>query len=421
MDAALDELPLVGDDRFIDFGEDPLYPFSRTGLCRIEGDSPEQLRAGVRQFLPKTPGVYGMLDALGRLTYVGKSKCLRNRLLSYFLPNNEEDKAGRIVQSTQAIVWETQPSEFAALVREQHLIRTFRPRFNVQGIPRRQQPIFICLGKQPAEQIYTARQFEPKANFVLGPLFGASRASRAVEILNRHFRLRDCSSKQPCSFLEQLSLFDIELRPGCIRLEIGTCLGPCIAACSRRDYESEVRRAQRFLEGKDETVLLELKQQMEELVRNYHFEQAARVRDDLRAVSWLARRAEDVSKARDCYTFIYSVENIEGSGAIWYLIRNGVIEGAVRAPKTLRERRATARQLQNWVNADKTIGHGYAARPETLALVASWFRNHRLELQNTLVPHGDSFAPTRLASRSSKPRTRPRASTERATKPAVKV
>src|SRR5690606_25603617 len=113
------------------------------------------LRADVRRYVPRVPGVYGMLDTLGRLIYVGKSKCLRNRLLSYFLPNNEEDKAGRIVQSTCAIVWEYQPSDFAALLREQNLIRVFQPRYNVQGIPRRQQPIYVCLGHAPAEQFYT--------------------------------------------------------------------------------------------------------------------------------------------------------------------------------------------------------------------------------------------------------------------------
>ncbi|MCA9183071.1 MAG: hypothetical protein KDA51_16530, partial [Planctomycetales bacterium] len=72
---------------FVDFGDDLLYPFARVGLSRIESDSADELRADVRRYVPRVPGVYGMLDVLGRLIYVGKSKCLRNRLLSYFLPN----------------------------------------------------------------------------------------------------------------------------------------------------------------------------------------------------------------------------------------------------------------------------------------------------------------------------------------------
>ena len=74
MDAQLIDSP------FVDFGEDLLFPFARTGLSRIEGDTPEQLRNDVRRYVPRVPGVYGMLDALGRLIYVGKSKSLRNRL-----------------------------------------------------------------------------------------------------------------------------------------------------------------------------------------------------------------------------------------------------------------------------------------------------------------------------------------------------
>ncbi len=110
---------VLSEDVFVDFGEDTLYPYASPGLQSVDADSTAQLRAQVRQQLPREPGVYGMLDVIGRLIYVGKSKSLRNRVLSYFLPNNEEDKAGRIVQSTRTIVWETQPSEFAALVREQ--------------------------------------------------------------------------------------------------------------------------------------------------------------------------------------------------------------------------------------------------------------------------------------------------------------
>ncbi len=382
------------DSPFVDFGEDVLFPFARTGLSRIEGDSSDQLRNDVRRYVPRVPGVYGMLDTLGRLIYVGKSKSLRNRLLSYFLPNNEEDKAGRIVQSTCAIVWEYQPSEFASLLREQNLIRTFQPRYNVQGIPRRQQPIYLCLGRPPAEQLYTARQLDSKAIAAVGPLFGASRANRAVEVLNRHFRLRDCSSKQPCSFTEQMQLFEIELRPGCIRLEIDSCLGPCISACSRNDYSRQVALARAFLDGKDDSPLTEIELAMQRAARNLHFEQAAVLREDLKAVSWLSRRVTDMATARERYTFIYpvTVEDSaeqpigQSSRTVWYLIRRGLVEGAVAAPVNEMQKRQTFALLHKWLSSENSVGTRFIPRPETLALVASWFRNHRSELKKTFLP-----------------------------------
>ncbi|MFN3189869.1 MAG: GIY-YIG nuclease family protein [Aureliella sp.] len=382
---------VLEEERFSDFGQDLLYPFARTGLCQIdagssESENKEELRKGVRRYVPKEPGVYGMLDPIARLIYVGKSKCLRNRLLSYFLPNNEEDKAGRIVQSTQSIVWETQPSEFAALLREQNLIRNFQPRFNVQGMPRRQQPVFICLGRQP-EQFYTSRSLDKQASLILGPLSGASRAGRAIEVLNRHYLLRDCSSKQPCSFTEQLQLFDIELRPGCIRLEMNTCLGPCIAACSRKSYDDQVAEAKKFMQGKTDEPIVRLEAQMQHAAENFHYERAAVLREDHRALTWLHRRATDLATARRRYTFIYPATPFHTSSrSVWYLIRHGMVEGVIPEPRTDSEHTAARSTIQAWLSSGQCIGSSFASRPETLALVSGWFRKHRSELKKTLNP-----------------------------------
>lgn len=402
------------DDVFVDFGPDPYFPFRRTGLQRVDGETKEQLRDGVKRFAPRAPGVYGMIDAVGRLVYVGKSKLLRNRLLSYFLPNNEEDKAGRIAATSSAIVWETQPSEFAALLREQYLIRHFRPRFNVQGLPKRQQPIFLCLGRPPAEQLYTSRQPDANATLQIGPLFGATRAARSLEVLNRIFKLRDCGTKQKCSFTDQLQLFDIELRPGCIRLEIESCLGPCISACSKDDYRAAVENAREFLLGLSSTPIDILEDQMSKAAQRHHFERAAVLREDIKAVKWLSRRATELKKARDRYTFVYQVKGTDcgtrpGQSSdkfdIWYLIRRGTLEGAVAAPSTESEKRALRRRLSRWLRAELACAGDIAPRPETLALISSWFRNNRSELDSAFVP-GQQPAPRRKTKRSAtKPKT----------------
>ena len=147
-----------------------------------------------------------------------------------------------MIESARAIQWETQPSEFAALIREQQLIRRFSPRWNVQGVPKRQRPIYLCLGRTPAYFFLSAT---PPSNCigVAGPFYGAARMRLAVESLNKVFRLRDCGEKQVFRFAEQLQLFDMEYRPGCLRCEIGTCLGPCAAECTRGQYETQVNAA----------------------------------------------------------------------------------------------------------------------------------------------------------------------------------
>ena len=197
----------------IGFGPDPLNPHPPRPLDAVGATSTEQLRQRVLQACPRLPGVYGMLDRSGQLIYVGKSKSLRSRVLSYFAESNSTEKGGRIIENARAIQWETQPHEFAALVREQNLIRTFVPRWNVQGVPQRQRPMYLCLGRTPANFFLSATP-PPDCIGVEGPFYGAGRMSQAVDALNKVFQLRDCNQKQVFQFAEQLSLFDMEHRPG---------------------------------------------------------------------------------------------------------------------------------------------------------------------------------------------------------------
>ena len=161
---------ILRDESEIGFGPDPFNPHEPRPLEVVGGTSADELRKRVMESCPKVPGVYGMLDRKGNLIYVGKSKSLRSRLLSYFAASNAREKGGRIIENTRAIEWETQPSEFAALVREQHLIRKFAPRWNVQGVPQRQRPVFLCLGRNPAF-FFLAAVPPPDCIGVEGPFF----------------------------------------------------------------------------------------------------------------------------------------------------------------------------------------------------------------------------------------------------------
>lgn len=345
----------------------------------------EELRAGVRKQVPRVPGVYGMLDLRGRLIYVGKSKSLRGRLLSYFLPHNEEEKAGRIVQTTQSIVWEPQPSEFAALLREQYLIRQFQPRFNVQGMPKRQRPVFLALGKPPAEMLYVSHLPDSRALACQGPLMGSGRVRRAVEVLNRIFGLRDCSNQTSFSFTDQLSLFDLSPRPGCLRLELQTCLGPCAGACNRARYEQHVHQARAFLAGENEQPIQILQQQMQNAAERMHFEQAARLRDDLKHVEWLSRKLKHFAEARQKFSFVYPVKGVDGRDC-WYIVRHGELCAVLSAPRTKPELKKATRIVNEWLSEQPQVGKSIPSRPETVALISGWFRSNRAELKQVFTP-----------------------------------
>ncbi|MGB7346889.1 MAG: GIY-YIG nuclease family protein [Pirellulaceae bacterium] len=374
------------DQKEFGFGTDPFNPHAARAIEIVGGLKKEELRRQIVQSCPRVPGVYGMLDRKGQLIYVGKSKSLRSRLLSYFADSNSDEKGGRIIENARAIQWETQPSEFASLLREQQLIRLFTPRWNVQGMPNRQRPVYLCLGRPPAAYFFLAAVPPENCVAIEGPFFGASRMRVAVDALNKVFMLRDCSQKQVFHFAEQLSLFELDHRPGCLRLEVGTCLGPCAAACTRESYDQYVNAAESYLDGFNDEPLAIVREKMEKASANMQYELAERAMVTLKSLEYVHRRLSRLAKARREFTFVYNVNGYDGCNT-WYHVHCGEIAAAMAAPKNPQDYAAVKPTLAHWqaVSANPlTRGHG--AYPHTLQIVSQWFRKNKPELQRTFAP-----------------------------------
>jgi len=389
----------ASDDSLIaGFGPNPLDPYhEREALAtgsggrpseRVYGESADELRDAVQSLCPPVPGVYGMFDRGGELIYVGKSRRLRNRLLSYFGETASRQKAGRIIGSARAIQWETQPSDFAAQLRELELIRRWTPRFNVQGVPDRQRPVYLCLGRKPAETFYLANSPPKRKDSVAveGPFYGFGRMGRVVDALNKTFRLRDCSQQTVFQFSDQLSLFDVAPRPGCLRLEIGTCLGPCASACSREEYLARVNEAESFLDGFNSEPLTATQEIMENAAENRQYELAGRARDTLKSLQYAQRKLGHLAEARENYSFIYAATGYDGR-AIWYLIRRGEIIDVLAAPADAADYRRIKPRIAEWTSRlEARHNRILSDYPHTVPVVASWFRKHRSELKQTFAP-----------------------------------
>jgi excinuclease ABC subunit C len=373
---------------FTDFGPNYLLPLRPpVRVQHICGPRPAALRSGVRERCPRRPGVYGMLDRHGELTYVGKAKNLRARLLSYFRPGSRDDKAGRIIRHTAAIVWEINGSEFGALLREQELIRRWRPRFNVQGQPDYRRPTYLCVGRLPAPYVFLVQNPPRDVVAWYGPLSSGRRAAAAVRRLNDWYQLRDCSQAQQMNFADHRELFPLELTPGCLRHEIGTCLGPCAAACSRADYFAQVRAVRDFLEGKDAALLQKVGRNMAAAAAAQQFERAAMLRDHLGELSWLHRHLEQIRRLRAEGSFIYPVRHWNG-GSTWYLIHAGQTLAALAAPRNDGERDRASRLVRAIYERGEQHhgGEPSLAQRDSMLLVASWFRRHPKELQRAIAP-----------------------------------
>jgi excinuclease ABC subunit C len=327
-----------------------------------------------------------MIDGNGDLIYVGKAKDLRVRLLSYFRRRHRDRRASRIIRQTQSIAWEYTASEFGALLRELELIRRWKPRCNVQGQPHRRSRTFVCLGRRPAPYAFLCRR-PPTGMFAcFGPILAGRKAKTAVRWLNDVFQLRGCPRYQEMVFAEQGDLFPQARTAGCLRYEIGTCLGPCAAACSRKTYQEQVRAARAFLSGEDSTLLENLEREMKAAATALLFERAAYLREKLEAMRWLCRQVDRVRQARARHSFIYVVPGHDGI-AWWYLIQHGCVVRALPAPQDPESFQATAALMESVYRSSHTpIGLGSAEKVDTVFLVAAWFRRYPQERRNTLQP-----------------------------------
>ncbi len=371
---------------FTGFGPLAHWPTAETPPSHsIKARRPGRLRALMRRDCPRLPGVYGMVNDKSELIYVGKAKNLRARLLSYFRPRSRDPKAGRIVQHTRRLLWEVAPSEFAALLRELELIQRWQPRFNVQGQPTLRRRVYVCVGRRPAATIFLAKVPPRTASAHFGPVPAGFRTREAVRRLNDWFRLRDCPQSQEMTFADQLELFALPLTPGCIRHEIGNCLGPCAAACTRDDYAANVQAVLSFLRGTDASPLVALEREMTAASASLAFERAAALRDKLDTLTWLCEHLHRVREASR-HSFVYPVRGHD-ERELWYLIHNGRVCAVVPSPHDDASRHVAAKLLEDVYQREKTrsrpLGMGEI---DGVLLVASWFRRRAEEHQYILKP-----------------------------------
>jgi excinuclease ABC subunit C len=370
---------------FTGFGPLGLFPTAAPPLFAVEGRRPGRLRALVRREAPRLPGVYGMVGIDGELLYVGKAKCLRTRLLSYFRPRGRDPKAGQIVKDARVVVWEPGPSEFAALLRELELIRRWCPPRNVQGQPNRRRRGYVCVGRRPAPYVFLAGKPPATAFARFGPVPAGAKAREAVRRVNDWFRLRDCPQAVEMVFADEQELFPLARAPGCLRHEIGNCLGPCAAACTRADYAGYYRAAVAFLDGRDDSPLGMLEREMLAASAATQFERAAALRDRLDSLRWLSEHLARVRQAAE-HSFVYPVAGPEGAQT-WYLIRRGHVRAAVPAPQDAAGGAAAAAALGAvYRKAGDLPGPPGLDEIDGVLLVAGWFRRHPAERQRTLTP-----------------------------------
>jgi excinuclease ABC subunit C len=360
-------------------------------VLRRQPTSDDQLaimRKFVRGEAVDRPGIYRMVAEDGEVVYVGKSKQLRTRLLSYFRCAYPDEKGSRILRAAHSIDWEYTASEFGALLRELHLIKQFRPRYNVAMKRDGRHYAFIKITRGTAPKLLVVRGGGSDDNSVYyGPFHGAQRISEAVRELNDALGLRDCSLDRSMAFSDQQEIFTLLPRtPGCIRYEIKRCLGPCVGACSEHEYMERIRLARAFLDGSNDGPMEQLRREMEASSERLEFERAAVLRDKLQRLEGLREQFGRLRFAVETLSFVYTVPGHDGDDRL-YVIRRGQVRAEHPAPRTSADR-SRIRSLVDDIfkPVERVTGSVPPHEIDELLLLSSWFRRFPQELDRTQPP-----------------------------------
>lgn len=224
---------------------------------------------------PHSPGVYIMRDTAGAPIYVGKAIDLHSRVRSYFLDTHaDRPHIPFMLQRLDSIEWIATGTETEALILEANLIRSHKPRFNVELKDDKHFPYIKVTVNEPFPRLTIVRRVEKDGAVYLGPYTDVRAMRKTVGYARRIFRLRDCKKKLPLKK---------PIRP-CINFSMGRCSGACAGKISEEDYRRQVDMALRFLRGHRRDLLDKLTQDMETASEHLRFEEAALIRDQIELI-----------------------------------------------------------------------------------------------------------------------------------------
>jgi len=231
--------------------------------------------------LPDSPGVYRMMGEGGEALYVGKARSLKKRVSQYAQGRFHTQRIAHMVDATRSMEFITTRTETDALLLEINLIKQLKPKFNVLLRDDKSFPEILIRRDHAAPQLKKHRGAHSIKGEYYGPFASAWAVTRTLNTLQKAFLLRSCTD----------SIFESRTRP-CMLHQIRRCAAPCTGLISTEDYGQLVASAEAFLKGKSRVVMEDMSRQMQAASDDLEFEQAARLRDRIRALAAVAQETQ---------------------------------------------------------------------------------------------------------------------------------
>lgn len=220
--------------------------------------------------LPLNPGVYMHKDADGNVIYVGKAKSLRKRVSQYFLPNRDR-KTEALVEKICDIDFIITGNDYEALVLENNLIKKYSPHYNILLKDGKSYPV-IKITKEAFPKVYKTRRILKDGGEYFGPYPDASKLYDYLDLIDRLFSLRKCSSPMR------------KRANPCLYYHIGRCSAPCCGKISSEEYGKNIEKIRNLLNGKSTELENQIEREMLVASKEMKYETAARKRDMLLAL-----------------------------------------------------------------------------------------------------------------------------------------
>ena len=227
--------------------------------------------------LPDKPGVYIMRDKCDNVIYVGKAVVLKNRVRQYFRKNNKTPRIEKMVSLIDHFEYIVVGSEDEALILECNLIKKYRPKFNVLLKDDKTYPYIKIDVKSDYPSVFMTRRIQNDGAKYFGPYPNVSAAKEMVSFIKEKFQIRQCKN-----FRNQ--------DRACLNYHIKKCLAPCMKFVSKEDYKKQIDQITMLLDGKIDTIIKTLTNEMNAYSEKFEFEKAAAVRDRIFAIERISEK-----------------------------------------------------------------------------------------------------------------------------------